>query len=133
MDINVDIQKMFRSITSCSCTNMTGAAQILFIIVNSLTKEHSIFLDQRAQIAKQQAQIAELIIDQKKTVKFPNKKEIRSSDFDYPKDISNFVRYMPISQPNLGSVELNTERLFTNWKSFLEDKKNIFSQSSTAP
>jgi len=37
MKIHVDIQKLFRSITSCTCTNMTGSAQILFIIVNSLT------------------------------------------------------------------------------------------------
>jgi len=66
MHIDVDIQKLFRSITSCTCTNMTGAARILFIIVNSLTREHSIFLEQRSQITEQQAKIAELIIEQKK-------------------------------------------------------------------
>ena len=67
MRINVDVQSLFQSITSCTCTNMTGAAQILFIIVNSLTKEHSVYLDQRAQITEQQARIAELITEQRKT------------------------------------------------------------------
>jgi two-component system response regulator YesN len=65
MNIHVDIRKLFNSITSCSCTNVTGSAQILFIIVNSLTREHSKYLDQRARITEQQAKIAELIIDKK--------------------------------------------------------------------
>ena len=67
MNIHVDINDLFKSITSCTCTNMTGAAQILFLIVNSLTREHSAYLDQRARITEQQAKIAELIIEQKKT------------------------------------------------------------------
>ena len=86
MRINVDINKLFRSITSCTCTNMTGAAQILFIIVNSLTKEHSVYLDQRARITEQQAKIAELIISQKKTANLKTKKETRSSGPDYPNE-----------------------------------------------
>ena len=66
MNIHVDINALFNSIASCSCTNMTGAAQILFIIVNSLTKEHSTYLNQRAKITEQQSQIAELISLNKK-------------------------------------------------------------------
>ena len=84
MKINVDIDKLFDSITSCTCTNMTGAAEILFIIVNSLTKEHSIYLDQRAKITEQQAQIAELIIDRKAVSESGIKKETYSSGADYP-------------------------------------------------
>ena len=84
MSIKVDIQKLFGSITSCTCTNMTGSAQILFIIVNSLTKEHSKYLDQRAQITKQQAQIAELIISQKSMADSKSKKESRSANTEYP-------------------------------------------------
>jgi len=80
MQIDVDIQKLFQSITSCTCTNMTGAAQILFIIVNSLTREHSVYLDQRSQITEQQAKIAELIIEQKNAADVRNKKESRSAD-----------------------------------------------------
>ena len=84
MRINVDIDKLFHSITSCTCTNMTGAAQILFIIVNSLTKEHSVYLDQRARISEQQAKIAELLISQKETVNPKIKKENRPSKPGYP-------------------------------------------------
>jgi two-component system response regulator YesN len=77
MNIHVDIDDLFRSITSCTCTNMTSAAQILFIIVNSLTREHSVYLDQRAKITEQQAKIAELLIDRKK-------KEKQASGSGYP-------------------------------------------------
>ena len=84
MNIHVDINKLFHSITSCTCTNMTGSAQILFIIVNSLTKEHSVYLDQRARITAQQAKIAELIISQKNLAGSKVKKEPRSVGPDYP-------------------------------------------------
>jgi len=80
MNIHVDINKLFHSITSCTCTNMTGSAQILFIIVNSLTREHSVYLDQRARITEQQAKIAELIISQKKAAVSKTKKERRSAE-----------------------------------------------------
>ena len=55
--------------------------------------------------------------------------EVIYADFDYPKDISIFIRYMPLSQPDLGSVDLNTERLFHNWNTFLESQKVFFSNS----
>jgi two-component system response regulator YesN len=84
MRIDVDIDKLFHSITSCTCTNMTGAAQILFIIVNSLTNEHSVYLEQRARITEQQAKIAELIIDKKSLANSRVKKEIRSAVPEYP-------------------------------------------------
>ena len=86
MDIKIDINTLFDSITSCTCTNMTGAAQILFIIVNSLTKEHSIYLDQRAKITEQQAQIAELIIDQKASSDSGIKKEYFFAGTGYPSE-----------------------------------------------
>ena len=84
MRIKVDIKKLFESITSCTCTNMTGSAQILFIIVNSLTREHSKYLDQRAQITEQQAKIAELIISQKDSSDSKRKTETRSAKNEYP-------------------------------------------------
>jgi len=71
MRIQADIQKLFRSITSCTCANMTSSAQILFIIVNSLTREHSVYLEQRAQITEQQAKIAELISNKKNRANSP--------------------------------------------------------------
>jgi two-component system response regulator YesN len=65
MNISVNIDGLFRSIPSCDCINMTSSAQILFIIVNSLTQKYGTYLQQRARITEQQARIAELIIDQK--------------------------------------------------------------------
>ena len=75
MSIHVNIGDLFKSITSCTCTNMTGAAQILFLIVNSLTREHSAYLDQRARITEQQARIAELIIEKKEADDSKSKRE----------------------------------------------------------
>ena len=54
--------------------------------------------------------------------------EIIYSDFDYPDKISKFVRYMPMSQPDLGSSELNTQRLLTNWEEYLSDQKDMFAE-----
>jgi len=83
MAIDGDIYKLFNSLTSSSCTNITSSAQILFIIVNSLTREHSVYLEQRAQITKQQAKIAELIISQKNIAGEKSKKETHSPP-NYP-------------------------------------------------
>jgi two-component system response regulator YesN len=65
MDIPVEAEDLLRSATSCSCVNMTGASQLLFITVNSITREHSVYLKQRAQITRQQQRIADLLIDRK--------------------------------------------------------------------
>ena len=48
------------------------------------------------------------------------------SDFDYPEIISNFVRYMPSNEVDLGSVELNEARLFKNWQDYLEEQFKRF-------
>jgi two-component system response regulator YesN len=69
MNIHVDVPELLRSATACSCVNMTGTSQLLFITVNSLTREHSAYLKQRAQITRQQQRIAELIIDRKNSGK----------------------------------------------------------------
>ena len=58
-------EELLRRIPSCECLNITAAAQLLFIMVNSLTKEQSIYLRQREQIGRQQAEIAELITERK--------------------------------------------------------------------
>ena len=71
MGLEVNVRDVFGSIVSCNCFNMTSAAQVLFIIVNSLTREHSLYLDQRSIITRQQAKIAELIIDRKNHDLFP--------------------------------------------------------------
>jgi two-component system response regulator YesN len=65
MDFRVDAEALLRSAASCSCVNMTGTSQLLFITVNSITREHSVYLKQRAQITRQQQRIAELLIDRK--------------------------------------------------------------------
>lgn len=40
--------------------------------------------------------------------------------FDYPDSITSFVRYMPSDAGDMGSLELNRERLFKNWANYLE-------------
>ena len=58
-------EELLRRIPYYECANITAAAQLLFTIVNSLTKEHSKYLLQRERITEQQAKIAELIIERK--------------------------------------------------------------------
>jgi hypothetical protein len=52
--------------------------------------------------------------------------EIIYADFGHPKNISHFVRYMPMIGPDLGSLELNIKRIFNNWREFLERQKALY-------
>jgi two-component system response regulator YesN len=96
MDIAVKAQDVLREVVSISCTNIQSAAQILFIIVNSLTREHGIYLRQRAKITEQQARIADLIIDRKITAAELLEMEKRVSTLVYPveteKELIAFVQ-----------------------------------------
>ena len=56
--------------------------------------------------------------------------EIIYDDFSFPDSIASFVRYAPMKEPDLGSVEKNTARLFLHWEHFLKEqqqkwKKNL--------
>lgn len=54
------------------------------------------------------------------------------SDFDAPTQISNLIRYNPTEEPNLDSKELNEARMIEKWKKFIEQQKDIYSDSSNA-
>jgi hypothetical protein len=41
------------------------------------------------------------------------------ADFDYPKEIAHFVRYMPMARPDAGSSAANLERMFSDWQEFV--------------
>jgi len=44
-------------------------------------------------------------------------------DFDFPESITHFAwRYSPMKGPDLGSVEKNIERIFDEWKQFLDEQ-----------
>ena len=43
------------------------------------------------------------------------------ADFDYPPRITRFVRYMPAEEPDLGSVDLNVQRMHQRWKEYLDE------------
>jgi hypothetical protein len=42
------------------------------------------------------------------------------ADFDYPPQIAGLVRYMPSDEVDLGSRERNEERIYENWKAFVD-------------
>jgi len=44
------------------------------------------------------------------------------ADFDYPREIISFVRYMPMEGPDLGSISNNEDRLRQNWKRYLHEQ-----------
>ena len=51
------------------------------------------------------------------------------ADFDYPSEIENFVRYMPVTDgydPSQHSSEENENRLFENWKKYLDAAQHEF-------
>ena len=88
-------EELLKGIHSCECTNITAAAQLLFIMVNSLTREHSKYLLQRKQITEQQGTIANLILERKITAAELLEIEKRSS-LAYPaekeKELIAFVQ-----------------------------------------
>ncbi|WP_240358773.1 DUF2247 family protein [Myxococcus vastator] len=43
------------------------------------------------------------------------------ADFGYPERIARFIRYMPSDEPDLGSRELNEQRLYGQWKNCLDE------------
>lgn len=48
------------------------------------------------------------------------------ADFGYPKQIANFVRYMPMEGPDLGSRKRNEARLYDRWQHYLQDAERRF-------
>jgi two-component system response regulator YesN len=86
MNLDADPAMLIRAVPTLDCVNITSAAQILFIIVNSLTREHSVYLQQRARITEQQATIAEFIIERKITAVELLKMEKRKTLFRYPEE-----------------------------------------------
>ena len=48
------------------------------------------------------------------------------ADFDYPEQISTFVRYMPSDEPDLGSLELNEARLYKKWEDYLKEQETRY-------
>jgi hypothetical protein len=48
------------------------------------------------------------------------------ADFDYPKEVAAFVRYMPMQGPDLGSREANERRLMHRWYQYVLDHEQRF-------
>jgi hypothetical protein len=47
------------------------------------------------------------------------------ADFGYPEEMASFVRYMPMSGPDLGSREKNLDRLYGNWRSYIQASRKV--------
>jgi two-component system response regulator YesN len=93
---DISSEAFLRNTPSCSCESISGFAQLLFIVADSLTREHSRYLNQRAQIAEQQARISELLIDRTIAAAELIKLEERSMTLAYPveteKELIAFVQ-----------------------------------------
>lgn len=48
------------------------------------------------------------------------------ADLDYPEQVAPFVRYMPTDEPDLGSKDLNEQRLFQKWADYLQKEARYF-------
>jgi hypothetical protein len=51
-------------------------------------------------------------------------------EFDYPRELAPFVRYMPSDEPSLGSKEQNEDRLITRLGEFVAKRKEQMRTSS---
>jgi two-component system response regulator YesN len=89
MGIDIKADGFLSRTPSCGCVNITSAAQLLFIMVNSLTREHSIYLNQLARIS-------ELVLDQKIAAAGRIELEKQASALAYPreteKELISFVQ-----------------------------------------
>ena len=54
--------------------------------------------------------------------------EIIYADFGHPQIIAGIVRYMPMTERDLGTVALNEARLFANWGKYLDEQERRFSR-----
>jgi hypothetical protein len=52
------------------------------------------------------------------------------ADLDYPEQVSPFIRYMPMDEPDLGSRELNEQRLIQRWAAYLNAESMLYSTHS---
>ena len=60
----------------------------------------------------------------------PCRKDTVYADFDYPSKMADFVRYMPSTAPDLGSLELNEARVYRRWRAYLEECTRKYAASS---
>ena len=84
---NIEIEKILTNIKQIDCDYMTSAAQMLFLIVNYISKEESKYLSQQNKISIQQRKIAELLIDKKRNAASINILEQRNKLKKYPIDM----------------------------------------------
>ncbi len=69
-----------------------------------------------------------LLFDNKNTFEDPLIAiEIIYDDFNFPKSIENFVRYMPSEKSVFTTREQNLERMYNNWSKYLGNQKSRFS------
>jgi two-component system response regulator YesN len=109
MNMDTDPALLIGAVPSLDCVNITSAAQILFIMVNSLTREHSVYLRQRARITKQQATIAELIIERKITAAELLEMENRKALLAYPRETEKeLIAYVQIGGKQQATKLLNS-------------------------
>jgi hypothetical protein len=52
------------------------------------------------------------------------------ADFEYPKKVAAFVRYMPSDEPPLGTKEQNEERLIRKWGEFVANCRKLHDHTS---
>jgi len=52
------------------------------------------------------------------------------ADFGYPKQISNLIVYRPMTEPDLGSIAQNKQRLINRWKVFLDEQGSKYLEGS---
>ncbi|MDR1588335.1 MAG: PocR ligand-binding domain-containing protein [Treponema sp.] len=123
MNIPVDTDGLFSRIPSCGCVNMTGCAQILFIIVNSLSQNYSDYLAQRARITEQQARIAQMIIEQKSSAAASGEKEKHAPAPAYPAETERELLAL-VRCGNKKQADRTLDRLLSEFFSFTDGNLN---------
>ena len=72
--------------------------------------------------------LLKLVLDNKDVFEDPlSAVEVIYDDFNFPKSIEDFVRYMPNEKSVFVTHEQNLERMYNSWSKYLRDQKSRFS------
>ncbi len=99
-------------------------------LVSHLAKNEAAISDERIKAKWLYLVLAWLFENRESLVDALGMVESVYSDFDYPKEIAPFVRYMPMDGPDLGNREQNEARMFDRWKTYLNRAGKRFGRES---
>jgi len=133
-----EVAKKYASV-ELEWNDSSDVLELAILTDNELERPHLIhpYLDRLAEEVSEQdkAKAKHKILYLALKWTFENKKffedplrvvEFIFADFNYPRIIAHFVRYMPMIESDLGSTELNVAKLLSKWESYLDEQEQLY-------